>query len=345
MIVAKISDEQKNNIIVVCVLVVILIFAGFGIFHRSNKETPVDHTGEIRTSFSDSSFTDKQYYDAVDAFSREGFTNIKLISSEPSGLFPSENQIEKITIDGSKIEYKHWYKADALICVYYKRFSRQERNAYDEKTNQSLRFGDIALFVPSYFVIDDEYADYILFHDSQHKDSILKLFKQGQVDEWVDYQTHYPVDAGLMTSAPHSGQFTISIAKKNNVINRVTELAFEVGGIRYVLFMSCPDSERTTYEGDLVKISQSAFVPGEMDIMLDVKMSDLLGVDYKEVYQYLSLLGFTNIETQGMNDVVIGLFLQPGIVDKVLINGEMDYKPGDWVKKDAQIVIMHHSNK
>lgn len=64
---------------------------------------------------------------------------------------------------------------------------------------------------------------------------------------------------------------------------------------------------------------------------------------YQKVVADLIEAGFTNVEAEGLEDMVIGLFAKEDQVKEVTVNGYTDYKRGDEFPKDSIIVVHYHS--
>lgn len=65
--------------------------------------------------------------------------------------------------------------------------------------------------------------------------------------------------------------------------------------------------------------------------------------NYKELIKLLKDLGFTNIETEEIKDLVTGWLVKDGSIEQVSINNQTLYKAGIVCKYDAEIVIKYHT--
>lgn len=65
--------------------------------------------------------------------------------------------------------------------------------------------------------------------------------------------------------------------------------------------------------------------------------------NYKELIQLLKDLGFTNIETETIKDLVTGWLVKDGSIEQVSINNQTLYKAGIVCEYDAEIVIKYHT--
>ena len=81
----------------------------------------------------------------------------------------------------------------------------------------------------------------------------------------------------------------------------------------------------------------------EGEIKVPEAASYYKGKNYKDVNTELELLGFTNITTEVLADLVTGWLTKDGDVERVSINGKTDFYAGRYHPKDAKIVITYHT--
>ena len=67
--------------------------------------------------------------------------------------------------------------------------------------------------------------------------------------------------------------------------------------------------------------------------------------NYLEVKKELEERGFTNIKTQGLQDLTTGWMAQDGNVEKVTVDGETGFPSDIAFPLDIEIVIYYHSFK
>ncbi len=67
------------------------------------------------------------------------------------------------------------------------------------------------------------------------------------------------------------------------------------------------------------------------------------GENYKDVVTRLESAGFTNVETEGLGDLITGFLHKDGDVKTVSVNGSTSYSSRQRFSPDAQIVIRYHS--
>lgn len=77
---------------------------------------------------------------------------------------------------------------------------------------------------------------------------------------------------------------------------------------------------------------------------IKIEDSDLhfYGNDYKDVVKYFSDLGFTNIRTEPVYDIVFGILASENDFDSVSIAGDTEIQKGDIFKKTDEVVIKYH---
>ena len=78
-------------------------------------------------------------------------------------------------------------------------------------------------------------------------------------------------------------------------------------------------------------------------IAIPESSSEFEGENYKDVVTRLESAGFTNIETEGLGDLITGFFHKDGDVKTVSVNGSTSYSSHQRFSPGAQIVIRYHS--
>jgi hypothetical protein len=68
-----------------------------------------------------------------------------------------------------------------------------------------------------------------------------------------------------------------------------------------------------------------------------------VGKNYKDVVVKLQENGFTNIKTEAVEDLIVGLFTTDGEVEQVEIDGDIDFSNGAEFPKDAEIIVTYHT--
>lgn len=71
--------------------------------------------------------------------------------------------------------------------------------------------------------------------------------------------------------------------------------------------------------------------------------SSLKGEDYSDVVTSLRSVGFTNVTTATIDDLIVGWLTKDGEVEKVSVNGTTDFQANSKFPTDAEIVITYHT--
>lgn len=67
------------------------------------------------------------------------------------------------------------------------------------------------------------------------------------------------------------------------------------------------------------------------------------GRGYQEVVEDFTEHGFTNIKTEPIEDLILGLFTKDGEVEDVSVGGDTEYSPDKWVPADTEVIIRYHT--
>ncbi|MCM1363411.1 MAG: hypothetical protein NC215_00305 [Ruminococcus sp.] len=67
------------------------------------------------------------------------------------------------------------------------------------------------------------------------------------------------------------------------------------------------------------------------------------GLDYEEVVSELKALGFTNVKTKPLGDLIIAFFANENEVEEVSVGGSIEYSAGELFYPDIRIVVSYHS--
>ena len=71
--------------------------------------------------------------------------------------------------------------------------------------------------------------------------------------------------------------------------------------------------------------------------------SELEGRSYEEVIEIFTEKGFTNIQTEVIEDLIFGWLTKDGEVEDVSVGGDVDYSADKWVPADIEVVIRYHT--
>lgn len=78
-------------------------------------------------------------------------------------------------------------------------------------------------------------------------------------------------------------------------------------------------------------------------ISVGVSSSELVGKNYEDVVSTLKEAGFTNVETEILDDLITGWLKEDGEVEKVKIDGKTSFSSDSKFDDDAKIVVVYHT--
>lgn len=64
---------------------------------------------------------------------------------------------------------------------------------------------------------------------------------------------------------------------------------------------------------------------------------------YEDVVESFEKNGFTNIKLEKIDDLIVGWLTKDGEVEKVLVGGDENYYPDQWVPANIEVVIYYHT--
>ena len=67
-----------------------------------------------------------------------------------------------------------------------------------------------------------------------------------------------------------------------------------------------------------------------------------IGQNYKNVQTKFEEAGFQNIQTEAMDDLVLGILTEEFEVEDVSVNGDTAFSSGEWVDRNAKVLIRYH---
>ena len=81
----------------------------------------------------------------------------------------------------------------------------------------------------------------------------------------------------------------------------------------------------------------------EGEVKTPSESSQLKGKSYEEVIDIFTEKGFTNIQTEALEDLIFGWLTKDGEVEAVSVGGDVDYSADKWVPADIEVVIRYHT--
>lgn len=244
--------------------------------------------------------------DIADTYTKSGFTNVK--TEEVYDIDPettSEDHRNEVVISGKTVvSESDSFKFDAevrVICHY-------PYEKYDAK-----------------ILVD--FIGNLLF---SKYDVVLKI--DGNVVDTLAHGKDYDTTIKLKEG---SHELIFCNADDENVYGKVDLTVASNLEASYKIFAHSDQvSVETIYVDQQYELAED-----EVKIM--GSMSSYKYRDYEVVEKELSDLGFTNIKTNPLYDIVFG-WTDTGEVGSVTIDGKDGYKRGDVFKKDVEIVISYH---
>jgi hypothetical protein len=78
-------------------------------------------------------------------------------------------------------------------------------------------------------------------------------------------------------------------------------------------------------------------------LVLNESSEDFVGENYETVIANLETIGFTNIKTEILDDLILGWLTSDGEVEQVTINGKTDFDKNTKFTKDSEVIITYHT--
>lgn len=78
-------------------------------------------------------------------------------------------------------------------------------------------------------------------------------------------------------------------------------------------------------------------------IKVSKSSDDIIGGNYQTVISELEKIGFTDIETKVLDDLITGWLTKDGEIEEVEIDGDTQFNTNDTFSKDSKIVITYHT--
>lgn len=248
----------------------------------------------------------KKYSEIESVLSESGFTNISMEAIEDLKASESDKvgQVDNISVDGnSDFEKNQMYQSDAKIKINYHAYAKCTVNVHVN-------------FVPN--LMFSKY-DVKFNFDGVNEGSLAH-------GESADYQ---------LTVDP--GEYSIEfISEESSSVKGETALKV-TGDVNVSYKIEC-HSDEISIE---VEYTENLEDVGENDIMMPSSMTDYKYNNYKNVEKELKGLGFTNIKTKILYDIVLG-WTDEGETECVSINGKNDFNRGDIFSNSDEVIITYH---
>ena len=205
------------------------------------------------------------------------------------------------------------------------------KNIYDTKmkaVNKTKRSGYTVIFIPLImFLVSFGGLHYMSYMDKKEEKELEESLNATVVEIQADLDNER-FDSALVKANSLIFDERIDKEKSKKWNERRKELVKEITDLKIQ-----KSREETTIppEKSIVKMSESS--------------KDYKGDNYKDVQKRLEADGFYFINTEQLEDIIIGLTTDEGDVEKVSINGVTKFKKGDEFPADADVVITYHTKK
>ena len=347
------TEEKKGLIVILLIMLLILLAVGaksLGLF--SKKDEVKNHQGEIKLAYSSSYYQDKNYYDSVLLLQQQGLSDIRLTSLNDikTGFLSKKGKIAAIDINGvSDFQAGTWISEDSIVSITYHSLEKKEKQGFDKEKNNHWVFNNIDISLPSYFSESDQSTDKIVYNVKGDKETQLTVMTNNQLS-W-DFSNQY--DSFFMQKQEESiysigsGERIIGLGQKNKTVYVIQAISVKLRDREtfFHIAIASPDSSSIDYLIDFASIISGIYLPKETEIRIDFSSDDFKGENYENVIARLSDKGFTNIKAENLQDITLGIFAKEGAVKSVSIDGVTDYGFGEWVDREADVVISYHGKK
>lgn len=198
--------------------------------------------------------------------------------------------------------------------------------------------------------------------NSFEKDTAVTITYHGLVEYKVDFHVHFPgnllfskydvvlkVDGEEVVTLPHGedyeGQVFISLGEhtltfENEDTSSVKgEITLNVTSDLEAAYTIGCESEEVTVREEYVDYKVE--VP-EGQVKMPKSSEDYYGENYEAVVAELGEMGYTDISTEVLYDIVFGV-TEDGATETVAIDGNADFRKGEIYPCDAAVVITYHT--
>ena len=311
-----------------------------------------DHPDEVEIVRDAEHFKGKNYYNTIIKLQEGGLGDINItpLNDLEPGIITKAGKIETIEVDGiSDFDAYTWFSKDSVVNISYHSIIKKEKNGFDKEKNSHLIFGGMDIQLPSYLVEDSKDTKRVAYHVKGDNKTQLTILLDGNdtCKEISAYDTKFLLHREKCSISTLSGERVSYLGKKNytvfniHVVTLKTKLESEY---LHIIFTS-PDNSKIDYDSDYEAIISGIYVPKDTEIRIEFNPKDYKGKNYEDVITELKNKGFENIQVKNLEDVVLGVFTKENIVEGVTINGRTDFKYGEWIDKQTEILITYHGKK
>lgn len=352
------KTKKKSGYFLILILLLLLLGA---VGYMGREYIPIineaeSHPGEIKLTYSASSYIDENYYSALIKLLKQGLSDIRFtpLNDLEGGLFSSDGKkdgkIETIEINGiSDFQAGSWVSENSVVSISYHTFEKAEKAGYETSKNKHLIINGMDIELPSYFVEDTQDTINAVYHvKGDDETSLTILFDYNE--EWAgvsEYDTHFVLEQRSSSFSGMPGKEMWVLGKKNDKVNLIhaTTLNTSADPEYLHIIMTSPDNSKIDYDSDYKAVVSGIYIPKESEIRIDFTSKDYKGKNINDVVAVLEEKGFQNVKTENLQDIVLGVFTKEGAVENITIDGSNEYKIGDWISNQSEIVITYHGKK
>ena len=351
------TKKKSGRLLIIILLLLLLGAVGYmGREYIPKIKEAESHPGEIKLSYSASYYKDENYYSALIKLLKQGLSDIRLtpLNDLEGGLFSGDGKkdgkVETIEINGiSDFRADSWVSENSVVSISYHSFQKAEKAGYETSKNNHLIISGMDIELPSYFIEDAQDATNAAYHVKGDDETCFTILYDDN-EEWTglsEYETHFVLEQRSSSFSGMPGKEILALGKKNDKVNLIhtTTLATSSDPDYLHIIMTSPDNSKIDYDSDYKAVVSGIYIPKESEIRIDFTSKDYKGQNINDVIAVLEEKGFQNVKAENLQDIMLGVFTKEGAVENITIDGSDEYKIGNWISNQSEIVITYHGKK
>ena len=351
------TKKKSGRLLIIILLLLLLGAVGYmGREYIPKIKEAESHPGEIKLSYSASYYKDENYYSALIKLLKQGLSDIRLtpLNDLEGGLFSGDGKkdgkVETIEINGiSDFQADSWVSENSVVSISYHSFQKAEKAGYETSKNNHLIISGMDIELPSYFIEDAQDATNAAYHVKGDDETCFTILYDDN-EEWTglsEYETHFVLEQRSSSFSGMPGKEILALGKKNDKVNLIhtTTLATSSDPDYLHIIMTSPDNSKIDYDSDYKAVVSGIYIPKESEIRIDFTSKDYKGQNINDVIAVLEEKGFQNVKAENLQDIMLGVFTKEGAVENITIDGSDEYKIGNWISNQSEIVITYHGKK
>ena len=270
-----------------------------------NNTVAINEKNTISIPFSSEECVDKNYEEIRESLKELGFKNIEIVNKEllVYGEKDKLDTIDSITINDEVFDVNQEFDDNSKIVIIYRGFKKCHVNIHIN-------------FIPNLFF--NKYN--VIFKMNNNK--------MGEIEHGVD--SDYETDI-------IPGDLLLEFLDKDNetIMCKVT---LEVtGNVNISYKLNCYSDNITVQQEYIEKLDDVK----DNQIMVTFNSNDFKYKNYEEVKKTFEDLGFTNIKTEPVYDIIWGITSE-GELSEVTIAGNKEFSRGDIFNNQDEVRIKYH---